>query len=173
LPRHSKTSPHLILEEHGHCEVPAGCGGVVLRWRNPNDGIPLQIWLYAAGKSELFLDGITPSSGRPIVPWGGHLWSLAISEINPERAALMFAAFYDEGKSRIKITGPSVEPVAILSKPDGTWRYTVSEPSDPMWMNLDWTQRIPRSPRGERDCSIGWLSPIMGFALSIFPRAHF
>lgn len=32
LNRFAKRSPRLVLEEHGHCEVPAGCGGVVLRW---------------------------------------------------------------------------------------------------------------------------------------------
>ena len=149
LPRHSKTSSQFILEEHGHCEVPAGCGGVVLRWRNPNDGIPLQIWPYAAGKFEMFLDGVTPSSGRPVVPWGRHVWSFAISEINPERAALMCAAIYDEKVARIKTTGPSVEPVAIVSKPDGTWKYTISEPPDSKWMTLDyddssWLALLPK-----------------------------
>ena len=32
--RYRKRSPRLVLEEHSHCEVPAGCGGVVLRWIN-------------------------------------------------------------------------------------------------------------------------------------------
>jgi hypothetical protein len=31
----TKKSPRFILEEHGGGEVPAGCGGVVLRWINP------------------------------------------------------------------------------------------------------------------------------------------
>jgi hypothetical protein len=149
LPRYSKTSPQLILEEHGHCEVPAGCGGVVLRWRNPNDGIPLQIWPYAAGKFEMFLDGVTPSSGRPTVSWGSHVWSFVISEINPERAALMFAALYDEQVAQIKTTGPSVEPVTVLSKSDGSWKYTISEPSDSRWRNLDYDDSawLPMTPK--------------------------
>jgi sulfatase modifying factor 1 len=28
-----------VLEAHSHCEVPAGCGGVVLQWRNPSAGL--------------------------------------------------------------------------------------------------------------------------------------
>jgi hypothetical protein len=31
LSRYTKRSPEYVLEEHSHCEVPAGCGGVVLR----------------------------------------------------------------------------------------------------------------------------------------------
>jgi hypothetical protein len=40
LDRFRKHPGQLVLEEHGHCEVPAGCGGVVLRWRNPNPSPP-------------------------------------------------------------------------------------------------------------------------------------
>ena len=39
LERFRKTSSRLALEAHSHCEVPAGCGGVVLRWTRP--GAPL------------------------------------------------------------------------------------------------------------------------------------
>ncbi len=39
--RFVKRSPCLALEQHNHCEVPAGCGGVVLRWFNPSRGIPI------------------------------------------------------------------------------------------------------------------------------------
>ena len=38
LSRYRGRPPRLVLEEHNHCEVPAGCGGVVLRWRNFSDG---------------------------------------------------------------------------------------------------------------------------------------
>ena len=57
LERFRKQSPRLVLEEHSHCEVPAGCGGVVLRWRNPLAGLPLLVHFYAPGKSTLYLDG--------------------------------------------------------------------------------------------------------------------
>lgn len=43
ISRFSKQSPRLVLEEHGHCEVPAGCGGVVLRWRGADDPIALKL----------------------------------------------------------------------------------------------------------------------------------
>ena len=39
--RFRKKSERLVLEEHGHCEVPAGCGGVVLRWRTEPEAAAL------------------------------------------------------------------------------------------------------------------------------------
>ncbi len=51
IDRYVKRSPHFVLEEHGHCEVPAGCGGVVLRWLNPATTVPvrLELWVTASG----------------------------------------------------------------------------------------------------------------------------
>jgi hypothetical protein len=137
LPRFLKKSPQLILEEHSHCEVPAGCGGVVLRWRNPNEGIPLQTWVYAAGKFDLALDGEILTSARPIVPWGHHVWSLVITDANPHYALFSFAAFHGGKEMHIKTTGPSVDPVFILSKPEELWKYTHSEQTGNEWMKLD------------------------------------
>ena len=46
-----------MLEEYSHCEVPAGCGGVVLRWRDPEAGIPLRVSIASFGEAALFVDG--------------------------------------------------------------------------------------------------------------------
>lgn len=40
IDRFRKRPQRFVLEEHGHCEIPAGCGGVVLRWRNPQAAVP-------------------------------------------------------------------------------------------------------------------------------------
>lgn len=32
IDRYVKSSPRFVLEEHSHCEVPAGCGGGVWEW---------------------------------------------------------------------------------------------------------------------------------------------
>ena len=45
LHRFAKHSPRLVLHEYSHCEVPAGCGGVVLRWLDPATGRPCVIEL--------------------------------------------------------------------------------------------------------------------------------
>jgi hypothetical protein len=149
LPRFSKKSSQFILEEHSHCEVPAGCGGVVLRWRNPNQGIPLQTWVYTTAKCEMFLDGVMLSSARPIIPWGQHVWGFTISETNPEYAVLMFAASYGDKEMHIKSTGPSVDPISFLSKPDGSWKYSMSEPANSDWMSPDYddSQWLPMVPK--------------------------
>jgi len=65
LSRYQKNSPQFILEAHGHCEVPAGCGGVVLRWWNPSQGVPVQMWVYTPGECAFYLDGKPAESGCP------------------------------------------------------------------------------------------------------------
>jgi len=74
LSRYSKQSPRLVLEEHSHCEVPAGCGGVVLRWRNPDKVVPCTMWsTTSAESSDLFVDGHIPESSRPLLKYGQHI----------------------------------------------------------------------------------------------------
>src|SRR5262245_50720143 len=43
LHRFAKHSPKLVLHEYGHCEIPAGCGGLVMRWYDPTTGSPALI----------------------------------------------------------------------------------------------------------------------------------
>ena len=70
LARYAKRSPDLILEELSQCEIPAGCGGVVLRWWNPKQGVPVTIWVHSQGGREMGLDGRPVSSGVPLVTFG-------------------------------------------------------------------------------------------------------
>jgi hypothetical protein len=53
LQRYRKTSGRLALKVHSHCEVPAGCGGVVLRWRRPGAPIGIALFSYVSGSVEL------------------------------------------------------------------------------------------------------------------------
>lgn len=131
LSRYSKQSPLLILEEHGHCEVPAGCGGVVLRWRDPRAGIPLIMRLYAAGACTVLLDGQPPPTARSIVPFGEHVLGFVVSGLDPAYLVLMFAAT-NEPPSR----GVSREdgPVSIVTADDGSWQYTDDAPGDDGWL---------------------------------------
>src|SRR5712664_4668459 len=73
ISRYSKNSQLFVLEEHGHCEVPAGWGGVVLRWTNPNRALPAELWIATVGKATFYLDGKSPSSGRPMIEYGRHV----------------------------------------------------------------------------------------------------
>ncbi|HEX2314904.1 MAG TPA: hypothetical protein VHJ17_14275 [Thermomonospora sp.] len=154
LSRYSKASPLFILEEHGHCEVPAGCGGVVLRWRNPRDGVPVTMWLYSGGPCDTYLDGEPLSSGRPLVPYGEHVLAFAVSEIDPAHMVLMFAGVHRGSDDEHGVTTTPPEPggVSVLSAPDGTWRYTLTEPGDDTWAlpgfdDTDWPSMVPLEER--------------------------
>jgi hypothetical protein len=65
LHRFAKHSPRLVLQEYSHCEVPAGCGGVVLRWLDPAQGVPVSIRMVGLNAdSETWLDGAPLASSR-------------------------------------------------------------------------------------------------------------
>ncbi len=128
LSRYSKQSSEYVLEVHSHCEVPAGCGGVVLRWRNPHLGIPIEIRVYAAGEAHFFLDGVEPASARPLVPYGDHTFTWIITGFDPAAPVLACSATYDEAQQRTHVTPPTGQSASILSAADGTWRYTFTPP---------------------------------------------
>lgn len=135
ISRYSKGSPRFVLEEHGHCEVPAGCGGVVLRWTNPFRAIPLEFWLHVNGEVRFALDGKSPSSGRPLVDHGEHVLSFCISGFDSKKGILMFAATSESEYVATKDASKRKKnPIPILSDPDGSWKYTLVEPSDDLWM---------------------------------------
>lgn len=136
LARYSKTSPLLVLEEHGHCEVPAGCGGVVLRWRNPSHGVPLAIQAYTSGARELLIDGQPPLSALSLLPWGSHVCTLKISGFDPQYAVLSFAALYEEKATHFSRKG-LITPIRIVSALDGSWKYTVTEPTSVAWQTAE------------------------------------
>ena len=51
LHRFAKHSPTLILHEYSSCEVPAGCGGVVMRWIAPDQDAPSRSVRFTARRS--------------------------------------------------------------------------------------------------------------------------
>ena len=133
ISRSSKQSPRLVLEEHGQCEVPAGCGGVVLRWRGHDDPIPVKFSVFARGEYAAFLDGNPLSSARPLVAPGEHVLAFRLERAPSGELVLMFAAVADE-----KVVGfhasPPADPIAsVLSLPDGSWRCSTREPPDEAW----------------------------------------
>lgn len=136
LGRYAKDSDHLILEEHSHCEVPAGCGGVVLRWRNPSAGLPLLCRLFAQGECKLFIDGTAPSSSRPLISFGSHVVSLIFSKVDPIEAAIAFSAVHDDSQPGFpRVSRPSGQRINILSAGDGSWKYSATEPVSDAWMS--------------------------------------
>ena len=86
--RFRKTSPRLVLEEHGSCEVPAGCAGVVLRWHNPDAGQPVVFRCAAPGHVELFVNGQAIAS-RAVLNWGDNTLAVRITQIDAQTPFMM------------------------------------------------------------------------------------
>jgi hypothetical protein len=137
LARYSKRSPHLVLEEYSHCEVPAGCGGVVLRWRNPDEPIPMVVRSFADnGRWEYQgLDGTdTLFDAKLLITYGTHAFTLIVRDIDPKFAVALLVGKLDEQYARI--LRPQGD-TTILSVPDGTWRYTLEPPQGDAWQQPD------------------------------------
>ena len=141
ISRFSKHSPRLHLEEHGHCEVPAGCGGVVLRWYNPAKGVPILLKAYwPSAPAALLLNGVAPVSMRPLVPPGRVVLAIHYESTRPlargrrwwparfpDHALLMFAISRPESGS-YSMTDSSI--FAAHSVPDGSWRFSITPPPE-------------------------------------------
>ncbi|MFT4979643.1 MAG: hypothetical protein ACI8S6_005555, partial [Myxococcota bacterium] len=134
LSRFHKHSPRLLLEEHSHCEVPAGCGGVVLRWRDAAAGQACELSLYTvADVQQVTLDGALLPTRRVILPYGTRVLAMSLRGI-PRKAAIMFTL-----SSAPLHRGPDnrrVEPESLLRSapgPTSGWSYSTTPPTDDRW----------------------------------------
>lgn len=132
LPRYRKRSPRLLLESHSSCEVPAGCGGVVLRWRDPREGFAAEASLYVMSDAwRLTVDGEALPSGRMLLPYGARVLGLHVRGM-PRRGALMFVL--QSAPRHRSLDGSLISPeVVVCSAPDTGWCYTTTPPSDERW----------------------------------------
>ncbi|MCW3100743.1 MAG: hypothetical protein JWL77_6361 [Chthonomonadaceae bacterium] len=133
LSRYSKQSPNLILQEYGHCEVPAGCGGVVLRWRRPEEPISMSIRQFCGNSRipRITLDGVELNNRSRIpITIGEHVLTLTLKEIDPAHALFILTGTLDPQDVRIlKISTET----PLLSLADGSWKYTFETPEDRTW----------------------------------------
>jgi len=127
LHRFAKRSPSLLLQEYSHCEVPAGCGGVVLRWLDPRGGIPVLVQLASMGTSETWLDGTTLSSSHVTVGAGRHVIAVHLSEVGTWR----------KGQPPIL---PAPFSIGVVSDAMGATRDLVRTATDVRWR---WSARLP------------------------------
>jgi hypothetical protein len=129
--RFRKQPGQLVLEAYGTCEVPAGCGGVVLRWRNPRTARPVLVYLYTPVEARWFLDGEQPQTGRVDLAPGPHLFALALENVALSTGFLLFAAVgvTDQGRGS-SVPPPEEKPFTVLSRASGTWRFTLAPPGD-------------------------------------------
>jgi hypothetical protein len=132
LSRFRKQSGRLVLEEHSHCEVPAGCGGVVLRWRNPLAAVPLTLHLYTPVPAACFLDGAPVGTARVDPAPGRHALALALENAPLSAGLILFAAVPPRNETQ---GGADVvqAPLQVLTADDGTWRATLKPPPGDDW----------------------------------------
>lgn len=120
LDRFRKQSPSLLLEQYSHCEVPAGCGGVVLRWVDPRKGTPARVVVVVPGaRANAWLDGRSRADGRFDVEPGEHLLAIELSEIGDARWVMvgLLRDLADEAMS-------STPVVLTGSRSDGGWQIS-------------------------------------------------
>jgi hypothetical protein len=98
LHRFAKHSSRLTLQEYSHCEVPAGCGGVVLRWVDNAAGPQARIRIVVRGRGETWLDGVHLIADRAAFSAGRHV--LAIHLQNLERSLLAISIAPDLGPTQ-------------------------------------------------------------------------
>jgi len=132
LGRYAKHSSRLILEQHSHCEVPAGCGGVVLRWRSEISELPVYVNLFSSGKSKLLIDGQSPDSAQAMISFGDHVLSLVLEEV-PRDGILAVSVVHEAGRVLL-VSQQLGEVINVLSDADGTWKSTTVKPPHDQWM---------------------------------------
>lgn len=139
--RYLKSSPRFVLEEHGHCEVPAGCGGVVLRWRNPAVAVPVRVRARVLGPAEheLLVDGAELTSSRPLLSPGPHALTVAARLEHAVPVRLLVRVVSDVNDS----------PELVSTGHPQAWRWSAEEPP-PAWTRPDFDDSAwPTAAPGE------------------------
>jgi hypothetical protein len=142
LHRFAKHSPRLVLQEYSHCEVPAGCGGVVIRWYDPTAGAPALVRLSARGydRAEVWLDGkLLATSYCQLAP-GEHVIAVHLGALESAGLRIIaLGAMYD--------TDPDAD---IIHRGDARWRLAIATPiatwTQPGFADQAWSSPEPVSP---------------------------
>jgi hypothetical protein len=161
LNRYTKKS-RLLLEAHSHCEVPAGCGGAVFQWVNPERGITVRVHVQTPLRvRQVFIDGnAVPGLGLRLLP-GSHLLALSFAPREPTQREPNPAAVIDPWALvflEVRVPGVPTYPVQRIarseSRDDGTWRAFAGTP-DPRWNAPDFDDSswppLQRSKTAGRD----------------------
>jgi hypothetical protein len=164
--RFRKKSAHLVLEEHGHCEVPAGCGGVVLRWRNPYAAQSVVICMYTPETAATFLDGQPLNATRVDLSVDQHVFAFQLVDVVLNQGLLLFVAVGEHQESGVNATSlVSERTVQVRSTADGSWKYCLEMPATDEWLSAafvdaNWrplvahpTPQLPRGQKGSYQCN--------------------
>ena len=137
LHRFQKHSPRLLLQEYSHCEVPAGCGGVVLRWLDREQGLPVMLRvasLAPSGTPKLWLDGRDVSDSTTFELMAGpHVLALELRELPRPGTPLLV---------RVDINLPRDNGTLLRSAPDHRW-WASSEAPAADWLTEEFECKAP------------------------------
>lgn len=158
LHRFRKHSPRLLLQEYSHCEVPAGCGGVVLRWIERDRGLPVILRMAALGSIRCWIDERELISSTLELQVGMHVLALELAEL--PRANTPIAV-------RLDVNLPDDSTTLLRSASDSRWFHASTPPSGE-WRGLGydalahgWSQALIHSnhePEVPKDQQWRWSS---------------
>lgn len=145
LNRFSKSSDRLTLEAYDSCEVPAGCGGVVMRWVDPNDGIPLRFVGGFIADAKIYVDQ-KPVIGQRIGLFAGeHLLCIELSNFSDIAEAEYFAWRTHRDLPSDQLDHDVMTLADCTTAADGSWLASVlstndlsSTPDSPDWIQQDY-----------------------------------
>ena len=140
LHRFAKHSPRLVLHEYSHCEVPAGCGGVVIRWIDPEQGRPARIEVRGHNtRATAWLDGVPLESAVCLLREGTRVVAVALERTAPGELPFTISARPDR---RFE--------VELVTASAHRFCGTTTAPADPRWMmpetyDGDWAPLVDAS----------------------------
>ncbi len=123
LHRFAKHSPRLVLQEYSHCEVPAGCGGVVIRWYDPTGGVPAIVRVLLLGSSaDVWLDGKELATSYVQLVPGQHVIAMHLRPVegHANRIVTIGAVYDADGDTEVIQRGGPRWRIAS-AQPDETW----------------------------------------------------
>lgn len=119
----------LVLEAHSHCEVPAGCGGAVLQWVNPESGVMIRVHLDTSlSLTGGFIDGVEVRSFGLRVRPGPHVLALAFVPPDKDNGLEPWCQVGLERRAPGAPTSPLEWEPDGRSRADGSWRALTSSP---------------------------------------------
>ena len=161
LHRFAKHSPRLVLHEYAHCEIPAGCGGVVMRWYDPATGAPGMVKLEAfGGDGTLWLDGEPLASSLVHLRAGAHVIAVHLQpEATSEAAAKAPAAAPAPRPFVLGVMYEADLDRDLISSGAARWCCTATRPPEgwtaPGFPDAAWSE-VPRPPAGYLEGLARW-----------------
>jgi len=148
IDRFRKRPQELVLEEYGSCEVPAGCGGVVMRWLDPRAALSAKVIIFCRGEFRAWLDAQPLTDSLLSLKPGSHLLCLAATNLPLEGPFLASLISNNDSLTGASVTGqtPSLH---IASSPGIGWRFQSEQPpdhwQDPTFNDSSWPSLIEES----------------------------